>query len=831
AQDGDGMAAMARMFAVDGSALTDEIVLNQYAGENQYDVDLAPLTDGGFMAIWASDDADGDNVGVMGRQFDRYGVAKTVEFRVTEQWQGPQYMASIALMKDGRIAVPYSDATGSHYNVAVAMITPGTDGTDILQGDTSNNLLIGNGGNNTLYGEDGDDQLLDGTLAFGGEGNDTFYGGFDLYGGNGEDTFHGGSIINADAGNDEMFIGSEDSFIDGGEGFDVAFFSGNITDYKVTDNLNGTYTIDDLRDGSPQGSNVLRNVEATEFANDRRTLGASSAPLWHQTVQLPTDGSVDISFVSNGSISQWPTSGTLVWDSNNGLYVYTAPAGFSGVDSFSYIDGTGTERVVRIEVGLAGNGGGITTSSTNKNQFDPQVAALTNGDYVVVWENYKSNVSDIYFQRFNAQDVALITPKRAHYVSASKQVDPTITATHDGGFVLGWQDASTVYALRFNADNTENGSVINLSPVYGRKNDVGLDTLADGSLVAVWDNETNSQLKADLYQADGRVINNNFSLLNFVSGTHREVTVMAQADGGFMVAALVGNKIYTQRFNHLGESYGDAKLASSVDTALVVEVSQVTLVELTDGRYVVGWTSSAGQDGDGNSAMARVFGADGLALSDEIVLNTYVTGAQQAVRLAPLTQGGFLAVWQSNGADGDNLSVMGRQFDHDGMAQTPEFRVTEDTVSVQAWPSVTTLTDGRIAVAYSQHNGTLYEAKVAMITPGTDNADILRGDAGNNILLGNGGDNILYGEAGDDQLFDGTLAFGGEGNDHFYGGVVLDGGAGSDVLYLSGTSLDYIVTNDNGVFSVVDNRIGSPDGTKTLTNIETIKFADGQLAL
>ena len=71
---------------------------------------------------------------------------------------------------------------------------------------------------------------------------------------------------------------------------------------------------------------------------------------------------------------------------------------------------------------------------------------------------------------------------------------------------------------------------------------------------------------------------------------------------------------------------------------------------------------------------------------------------------------------------------------------------------------------------------------------GSDQADVLVGDAGDNRLNGNGGDDLLAGGPGNDTLRGGGQAdrmYGGQGNDVIEGGgLVLDGGAGDDILGL-----------------------------------------------
>jgi Ca2+-binding RTX toxin-like protein len=89
---------------------------------------------------------------------------------------------------------------------------------------------------------------------------------------------------------------------------------------------------------------------------------------------------------------------------------------------------------------------------------------------------------------------------------------------------------------------------------------------------------------------------------------------------------------------------------------------------------------------------------------------------------------------------------------------------------------------------------------------GRDGADFLEGFGGNDTLFGGGGNDYLAGGAGNDTL---------------------DGGSGADTAVFSGTSAQYSVTkNQDGSFTVVDNRTNAPDGTDRLTNVEVLKFTD-----
>ena len=93
---------------------------------------------------------------------------------------------------------------------------------------------------------------------------------------------------------------------------------------------------------------------------------------------------------------------------------------------------------------------------------------------------------------------------------------------------------------------------------------------------------------------------------------------------------------------------------------------------------------------------------------------------------------------------------------------------------------------------------------------GRDQDDSITGSASDDNILGGAGDDTLAGSGGDDTL---------------------DGGTGTDTARFSGNLADYTVTEDAGTITIVDNRDGSPDGTDTLTNVESFEFADGTYSL
>ncbi|MDD5717276.1 MAG: Ig-like domain-containing protein, partial [Sulfuricurvum sp.] len=175
-------------------------------------------------------------------------------------------------------------------------------GNDTVKGGTGSDTIFGGSGKDNISGNAGND-IIDA-----GEGNDI------VSGGSGADTIHGGSgndILNAGSDNDTVFGdegddilygsrgndilsgGSGNDTIDGGADTDSVLFSGNRSDYTITYNASDkTYTIKDNREGSPEGTDSVKNIEKFVFADKtltQSTLINQAPTLSHDSVTVNED--------------------------------------------------------------------------------------------------------------------------------------------------------------------------------------------------------------------------------------------------------------------------------------------------------------------------------------------------------------------------------------------------------------------------------------------------------------------------------------------------------------------------------------------------------------
>ena len=69
---------------------------------------------------------------------------------------------------------------------------------------------------------------------------------------------------------------------------------------------------------------------------------------------------------------------------------------------------------------------------------------------------------------------------------------------------------------------------------------------------------------------------------------------------------------------------------------------------LADGRFVVTWQSDDGGDGDGIGVRARIFNADGSPAGDDFIVNTTETNSQFDPFVRALSDGRFVITWTSD---------------------------------------------------------------------------------------------------------------------------------------------------------------------------------------
>jgi hypothetical protein len=438
----------------------------------------------------------------------------------------------------------------------------------------------------------------------------------------------------------------------------------------------------------------------------------------------------------------------------------------------------------------------LVNTTTYNTQWEPSVASLTDGGYVVLWSSYgqDGSYSGIYGQRYAANSTPLGGEFQLNTYTAYTQYQSQVAALPGGGFVAVWtsitQDGSAegVYFRRYAANGTALDSseyLANLT-TYNTQWLPAVTVLADGGFVIAWSSygqdESYYGIYARSFNADGSAKGGEFRINSYTSSTQTEVALTALADGGFVAVWQSDNQdgsglgIYGQRYAANGTPLGDE---FQISQTTYNDQSLPAVAATPDGGFVVSW-SSYGQDGSYFGIFSRTYSAGHLvatggtvATGDSILASALI--AEATLDQTALPTQGFAAAYQRFMFE--DLSSGGGYFTVNGIAQTGAFEVTAAQLGAVRWIAGSTESSDTYRIqAYDGSRWTGWSAATVKTANMQLNGRMLVGGASADFLTGMGGDDWLEGRGGNDTLM---------------------GGAGSDTYYVTrGGGMDTIVQTD-----------------------------------
>lgn len=398
-----------------------ETRVNTYTTGNQFQSSVAALTAGGYVVTWTSFDQNGSS-GIYGQRYDANSVARGIEFRVNTDTGSSQSASSVATLTNGSYVVTWSSWPQDG------------DGNGIYaQRYGANGIAQGNEFRVNTYTTD--DQSNPSITAL----------------------TNGGFVVTwTSFGQD----GSEEGIY--GQRYDAhgvaqgAEFRANINDIEA-DQLWGPVIA--LTDG---GFVVTWITDYRGIHGQRYDAhGVAQGAEFHANIQ-------------NKVGAQSPSAAALT--DGGFVVVWSAEFATGGIYGQHY-DANGIAQGAEFLVNTGTSGGHLLTS----------VTGLAGGGFVVTWtsgsqDGYPSDYG-IYGQRYDIGGVAQGAEFRINTYTAYDQLNPSIAALTDGGFVVTWesqnQDGSDlgIYSQRYNAD----GNVFSANPML--ISTAGNDTLT-GTLSA-----------------------------------------------------------------------------------------------------------------------------------------------------------------------------------------------------------------------------------------------------------------------------------------------------------------------------------------------------------
>ena len=760
---GSSTEVYARIYNAEGVKTGSEFLVNSYTSSDQSFPNVASLEDGGFVVTWRSKDQDGDNFGVYGQRYNSTGVKQGDEFRLNSHTTDNQLWESVTGLEDGGFVAVWDSEDGrdgfsngifgQRYSANGDPVGPefqvNSTGEGYQKYPSVSSLKGGGffvtwestdpaGSGNLIYGQryhaSGGklgSELLISTSSLGAQTSSSITG-LDGYGFlvtwkshlNGIDSIYG-KLFDADAN-------------PVGEEFKI---SSDISNYQTEPSirgLEGGKFVVSWQSYQPNGDSYdiygrlfeapLQNPPTPTPAPSPNNPAVTSGNEFQvNTIEDDDQSLADVTRLSDGGfIVTWQTlvasgstyevkgqkynaSGDPVNDEfklnisasteEPKVSVAELPNGAFVVVWGTSLDGSGSSVSAQIfdyrsyRVGVEF----VVNSFTNNDQINPSVTALSNGEFVVTWESEGQDGSEkgIYGQRFNAQGEAQGGELFINAHTPNDQIEPAVASLQDGRFIVAWQSdlqdnsGYGIYAQQFNANGSKSGFEIPINTTTtGPQSNVSITGLRGGGFVVTWES----------------------------------------ADSN-------GFGIHGQRYNAAGDKIDAEFLINTQETA---DQLKPEVTALNDGGYFVSWHSS-GQDGSGRSVHGQQYDSSGLLVGDEIQINSYTSSDQLNASVSSLSNGGFVVVWDSEGQDGSGYGIFGQRYSIPGapIDSTPtpqpevpgtnpnpspnnaavtadiEFQVNTIEANDQTQSSVTRLSDGNFIVTWQSvsADGNSYEVK------------------------------------------------------------------------------------------------------------------------
>ncbi len=261
--------------------------------------------------------------------------------------------------------------------------------------------------------------------------------------------------------------------------------------------------------------------------------------------------------------------------------------------------------------------------SGSDDQDDPDVAALTDGGFVIVWESDEQDAGTtdgIYAQRFNVAGTKVGSEFRVNTTTADDQREPRIVGLTDGGFVVTW------------VSDEQAGSIDN--DIYAQR-----------------------------YTAAGSPVGGEFLVNQTIIADQVTPFLGAMSDGGFIVTWTTENAddtsdVYFRRYNGAGTAItAETQVNSGTDG------TEQSVSALRDGGFVIIFEAPNGVDSNGTGVFGQRYNAQSTKVGDAFQVNSLTAGNQDSPVVGPLAGGGFLVTWEGppDSIDTDD-NVYGQRF-------------------------------------------------------------------------------------------------------------------------------------------------------------------------
>jgi hypothetical protein len=197
--------------------------------------------------------------------------------------------------------------------------------------------------------------------------------------------------------------------------------------------------------------------------------------------------------------------------------------------------------------------------TTEANQKYPSISMDDSGNLISTWQDYRNGNWGIYAQRFNSSGIPLGPDFR---VDSLGGISPVVDVDGAGNFVITWTNGR-VNAQRFDTSGTPIDTNFRVSGYGGSNPDIALHNL--GNFVITWEDYRNDRYKPDIYarryDSQANPLDSTFRVNDDTGITYQgDPAISMDNSGNFIITwrdERNGNwDIYAQRYDFSGNPLG-----------------------------------------------------------------------------------------------------------------------------------------------------------------------------------------------------------------------------------------------------------------------------------
>ncbi|WP_420417843.1 tandem-95 repeat protein [Pacificispira sp.] len=350
---------------------------------------MGVLPDGGYVVTWSSQNVDGSGHAIMFQRMAADGTPVGAETRASTYAAGDQINSEIATHADGSFTIVWSSngQDGSDWSVQAQRFN--ADGTpNGAEFQLNTDVTIGTQVHPHIQAmPDGGDLIIWSAYNVDGSASAVMMRRFDA---DGNELTAGPTRVNTTTAG-EQYVWTE-------HGSPMAVYD------------DGSYVI----------TWASQNVDGSGYAMVAQRYDAAGTPSGGQFQ------------VNTSTLNDQHTGSVAVLDNGNTVFTWSSLMS----------DGTSWQIHKQVYDAAMNPVGGETTVNTTAagNQFFPEIAVLTSGNYVIAWTSDVGDGSSygVFAQEYDADGVAVGGERQLNTFTAGEQRNVKIIPTPDGGYIAGW---------------------------------------------------------------------------------------------------------------------------------------------------------------------------------------------------------------------------------------------------------------------------------------------------------------------------------------------------------------------------------------------------------